>query len=218
MAVDYTTLLTKLNPDPGGESTLRLRVGTVDLVNANGTLDIEMSSGVIVQGVPKLASAYAPLGAVVQMISLRGSLLVLGAVSVTATDTVSSRISTNIRTSNSSAVTAETVIDSVTASLVAGRTYKVRWDTKFNSTVANDTAFFRLRENNLAGTQLQNVRVFLSSTGTGYPAALEAEFTAVATGNKTFVGTLARASGSGDVSTPASANSPGYLYVDYVRG
>lgn len=78
--IDLTTLLDKLNPDPGGESTVRIRVGTVTTVNANGTLDITMSSGVLVPGVPKLATAYAPAGAIVQMISQRGSLLVIGAV------------------------------------------------------------------------------------------------------------------------------------------
>jgi hypothetical protein len=80
MAVDFTALLDKLNPDPGGESVLRLRAGTVAAVNANGTLDITMSSGIVVAGVHKLATAYAPVGANVQMIAQRGSLLVIGAV------------------------------------------------------------------------------------------------------------------------------------------
>ena len=80
MAIDFTSLLDKLQPDPGGESTLRMRTGTVSAVNANGTLDITMSSGVVVPGVPKLATAYAPVGANVQMISQRGGLLVIGAV------------------------------------------------------------------------------------------------------------------------------------------
>lgn len=78
--LDYTNLLKKLVPEDDGEDFLRLRVGTVNAVNANGTLDITMSSGVIVPSVPKLATAYAPVGAVVQMISFRGSLMVIGAV------------------------------------------------------------------------------------------------------------------------------------------
>jgi hypothetical protein len=82
--IDLTTILDKLDPDPGGESTLRLRTGTVDVVNADGTLDIEMSSGVVVPGVPKLAGAYAPVGANVQMIAQRGGLLVIGSVGSTA--------------------------------------------------------------------------------------------------------------------------------------
>lgn len=78
--LDYTNLLKKLIPEDDGEDFLRLRVGTVNAVNANGTLDITMSSGVIVPSVPKLATAYAPVGAVVQMLSQRGSLMVIGAV------------------------------------------------------------------------------------------------------------------------------------------
>jgi len=78
--IDYTKLLKKLTPDEDGEDTLRLRVGTVSAVNANGTLNITMSSGVIVPNVPKLATAYATVNTVVQMISQRGSLLVIGAV------------------------------------------------------------------------------------------------------------------------------------------
>lgn len=82
--IDFTTILDQLQPDPGGESTLRLRTGTVNVVNADGTLDITMSSGVIVPEVPKLAGAYAPVGANVQMIAQRGGLLVIGSVGSTA--------------------------------------------------------------------------------------------------------------------------------------
>lgn len=78
--IDYTKLRRKLIPDRDGEPHTYLRTGTVDAVNSDGTLDILMASGVIVPDVPKLATAYAPDGAVVQMISIRGSLLVIGAV------------------------------------------------------------------------------------------------------------------------------------------
>lgn len=215
--LDYTKLLEKLSPQPDAEDILRLRVGTVLAVNADGTLNLTVSE-ITVEDVPKLSGTSAPVGAVVQVITYRGSMLVIGAVAQTSTDSVSSRVATTPRTSNSAAVTSETLIDSVTASLVSGRTYKVRWEAKLNSTVASDTAFFRIRENNLAGAQLQNTRVLMGPTGTGYPAAVEAEYTAVATGDKTFVGTLARASGTGDVSVPASSSTPVYLYVDYIRG
>jgi len=78
--IDYTALLKKLSPDRDGEPHTHLRTGTVDAVNSDGTLDIMMSGGIIVPSVPKLATAYAPDGATVQMISFRGSLLVIGAV------------------------------------------------------------------------------------------------------------------------------------------
>lgn len=79
--MDYTKLLGKIVPKVDGEDTLRLRTGTVDAVNADGTLDIQMSDGLILPSVNKLVSAYAPVGAVVQIIVFRGAMLVIGAVS-----------------------------------------------------------------------------------------------------------------------------------------
>lgn len=78
--IDYTKLRKKLAPDQDGEPPTHLRTATVDAVNSDGTVDLLMASGVIVPDVPKLASAYTPDGSVVQVISLRGSLLVLGVV------------------------------------------------------------------------------------------------------------------------------------------
>jgi hypothetical protein len=82
--VDYTKLLEKIVPKVDGESTLRLRTGTVTTVNADGTLDITMSDGVLAPNVNKLVGAYAPVGAVVKMITFLGAMLVIGAVSTQA--------------------------------------------------------------------------------------------------------------------------------------
>jgi hypothetical protein len=82
--IDYTALLKKLTPDRDGEPHTHLRTGTVAAVNSDGTLDITMSGGVLVPGVPKLASVFADVGDAVQMISFRGSLLVLGPVATVA--------------------------------------------------------------------------------------------------------------------------------------
>jgi hypothetical protein len=78
--LDYTTFLDKLVPERDGEDVLRLRTATVSAVNANGTLDVTMSDGTVVPGVPKMATAFAPVAAIVQVIAYRGSLLVIGAV------------------------------------------------------------------------------------------------------------------------------------------
>lgn len=78
MAIDYTKLLAKLQPDPGGEDILRLRTGVVSAFNGNGTVDL-LLSGVTVEDVPYLLTGGAiGVGAVVQVISYRGALLVLG--------------------------------------------------------------------------------------------------------------------------------------------
>lgn len=220
--IDLTTLLDKLNPDPGGESTVRIRVGTVTTVNANGTLDITMSSGVLVPGVPKLANAVAPAGAVVQMISQRGSLLVIGAVAGSSGGAAAGRAGTNIRVTDTGAVTnTETLADTVTAYLVNGATYKVRWTPAVTSTVAGDSLFMRIRDTNLVGAQLQIIRAYVGATGgsgSRWPADIEVEFTATATGNKTFAGTYVRAGGTGNVNIHSTSTSPTYFYVDYVRG
>lgn len=78
-AIDYTKLLAKLNPEPGGEDVLRLRVGTVSVVNSDGTLNVAIS-GVVIPSIPRLQSAALNTGDVVQVISYRGSLLVIGLV------------------------------------------------------------------------------------------------------------------------------------------
>jgi hypothetical protein len=82
MAIDYTKLRKKLSPEPeiGGDPGVRIRVGIVDTVNANGTVDVEMSDGGLVPDVPVLDGAAIGVGTVVQMVSFRGSLLVLGGV------------------------------------------------------------------------------------------------------------------------------------------
>jgi hypothetical protein len=82
--IDYTTLLKKLTPDRDGEPHTHLRTAVVDAENADGTVDLEMSGGVIVPNVSKLDSARVAVGTVVQVISFRGSLLVLGPVSAGA--------------------------------------------------------------------------------------------------------------------------------------
>jgi hypothetical protein len=132
------------------------------------------------------------------------------------------RLATTIRTSDSSGfTTTETVIDSVTAALVSGRTYRVRWVVAWASTVSADTVFSRLREDNLTGTQLQLLRCALTTAagaGTRWVGAVEAEYTAVSSGNKTFVGTGVRVTGTGTITAHAASTYPIYLYVDYIRG
>ncbi|MEU4589990.1 hypothetical protein [Micromonospora aurantiaca (nom. illeg.)] len=121
--------------------------------------------------------------------------------------------------------TVEAAIDSVTVPLVSGRTYRVRWNVAWAGTVAGDTVFTRIREDDGStpptGTQLQIIRteiVTTGGTGTRWPATIEADYTAAATGNKTFVGTGIRASGAGNINAHAGANFPITMTVDYVKG
>lgn len=146
-----------------------------------------------------------------------------GALTVTDQSRISgARIGTNIRTSDSGTfTTTETLIDSVTVPLVSGRTYLIRWTVAWGSSVAADTVFGRIRADSVAGTQLQILRVNIPATGgagTRWNGTIEAEYTATATGNKTFVGTGVRATGTGNINAKGDATFPIYLYVNYIRG
>lgn len=216
--LDYTGLLKKLTPDRDGEPHTHLRVGTVNAVNSDGTLDIMMSGGIIVPSVPKLANVYAGIGVAVQMISFRGSLLVLGP-SGTGIPTANQRITTEIIDSNSGMFTTTAVqVASITAPLISGLTYRVTFDGAFDTTVTGDIVRARIFEDNTSGTQLQ-VRDTASMNAAGLVTGLrmEVEFEAVSTGNKTFVVTGERDAGSGNIILSAHSTFPTYLYVDYIR-
>lgn len=135
--IDYTKLKKKLVPDQDGEPPVRLRTGTVVEVNGNGTLDIAMSSGVIVPDVPKLATASAPVGAVVQMISQRGSLLVIGAsASSSATGTIEASSTSAFSFSNTAGETGAAVVG---VSFVAPPTGEVMISVGGNIWIGNNT-------------------------------------------------------------------------------
>lgn len=130
------------------------------------------------------------------------------------------RIATTTSTSDTATfTTTETVIDTVTAALVTGRTYQVRWAGGVASTV-NDTAVLaRIRDTNLVGTTLQERNVPVTTTSSsGVPVNIEAEYTAVATGNHTFVTTGLRNGGTGTLLGEGALTHPRYLYVNYLSG
>ena len=129
------------------------------------------------------------------------------------------RIATTVETSDSTTfTTAETQVSSVTAPVVSGRIYRVRFAGGWQSTVADDTVSVRIREDTSSGTQLllRVVDVFRTGSFTAAPA-LEVEYTADATEDKVFVLTAQRLTGSGTINLDAAASGPSYLYVDYIR-
>lgn len=129
------------------------------------------------------------------------------------------RIATTNRTTTPSTFTAETVTDTVSADLVTGRTYGIWWFAQCQSSVANDQVGIKIREDSVSGTILANQRApVLVSSGTAYPIAQYVEFVAVSTANKTFVGTMVRSVGTGNITAGASANQQATIYVEYVSG
>lgn len=67
----------KILPPDDGQDTLKLRTGVVSAVNANGTCDVTIS-GVTVAGVPRLQEASVAVGLVVQILTYRGSMIIIG--------------------------------------------------------------------------------------------------------------------------------------------
>lgn len=128
------------------------------------------------------------------------------------------RIAVTTRTANSSTFTTEAVITSVTAALETGKLYRVRWVVDSSSTVAGDTARWRIRDTNISGTTRQLTHSYMSAANNDFGTVVEFDYTAASTGNMTWVGTCHRAFGTGTFSCNANANEPSYMTVDYVSG
>jgi hypothetical protein len=132
---------------------------------------------------------------------------------------VAYRVAATELTTNSATWTSSesSALISVTASLINGWTYKIWATMKVNSTVAADLAFMRLREDTSAGTQDDGANLYIGTTnGNGFVVALYAEYTASATGNKTWVVTGSRSAGTGTQGIVCSVNRPCFLAVDRI--
>jgi hypothetical protein len=81
MAIDYTKLRRKLTPEPeiDGDPGIRLKVGTVAAIDSSTGLVTLNLNGATVPAVPSLSGTYFDVGTVVQVLSFRGALLILGA-------------------------------------------------------------------------------------------------------------------------------------------
>jgi hypothetical protein len=101
MGIDYTKLIEQINPAPDGEDWTRLRVGTVVQLYQAGYADVAIS-GVTVPGVPVLAGVSVTTGAVVQILTHRGSMLVLGAVQTSLGATLYSENVNEVSTASTS--------------------------------------------------------------------------------------------------------------------
>jgi hypothetical protein len=127
------------------------------------------------------------------------------------------RIATVERTTNSSTFTSEAVISSITAAVETGKRYRIEWTVDSSSTVLGDTARWRIRETNIAGTSRQLSHSYMSMANNDFGAPpLRFEWTAVSTGNMTWVGTCHRALGTGTFSCNASPTEPSYFTVDLI--
>lgn len=115
--------------------------------------------------------------------------------------------------------TPEVSVTTVTATLVSGQRYKIWFHGRVSTDVAADTAGLRIREDaGVAGTQLGFTNHPMPSTsGNGFTTTVYAEYTAAASGSKTFTLTGQRTAGTGTAHrVRAAAASPAFLALDKV--
>lgn len=121
------------------------------------------------------------------------------------------------RTANSPTMTTvETITDTVTANVVAGEEYKIVWSGAVFSSVANDVARVRIREDNVAGAELQLRQKPIPLGGSqAVELYVETFWTAVATEAQPFVFTMVRNTGTGTLGAQAAATTPTFFYVEH---
>ena len=120
---------------------------------------------------------------------------------------------------DSAGFTAETVVQSITVPVVAGRQYSIHWEVGFTSSAsATDTARGNIRVGSITGDIIASGNIVCGVVGgVGARLHLTAFYTADATGDQTFVFTGQRAGGSGNISLEAGVGRPSVAYVRYER-
>lgn len=102
-STNLTKLKKKLVPPPDGQDVAKLRAGVVAAIGTDGTVDLTLN-GTLIPAVPVLSGAgNIVVGKTVQVISYRGSLLVIGGSSQKAANAVA-----NTGTASGSGTTAAT--------------------------------------------------------------------------------------------------------------
>lgn len=115
--------------------------------------------------------------------------------------------------------TPEVAATSVTATLVSGQKYAIWFHGRVSADVAADTAGLRIREDaGVSGTQLGFTNHSIATTsGNGFTTTCYAEYTAAASGSKTFTLTGQRTAGTGTAHrVRAAASSPAFMAIDKV--
>jgi hypothetical protein len=123
-----------------------------------------------------------------------------------------STVSAAVTADSATVTTTETTTITLVAAVEAGAVYQISSYARISSSVAGDVVTTRIREDTSVGAQIQGGQVECSTTSTtGYSNSLSTEFTAASTGNKTFVFTIVRGGGTGNIIHRAAATAPGYL-------
>lgn len=108
---------------------------------------------------------------------------------------------------NSAAITTvNTGVATLTFNAVSGGMYELRFNLKLVQTVGTDTFLFTVYENSVGGTTIDQWGITLQAASVGMMRVHQIDWTASATGSKTIVGALVRASGTGNIVRSALSN------------
>ncbi len=108
----------------------------------------------------------------------------------------------------------ETVVDSVTVPVVAGRKYRIAYVWHAQASTTTNLLYVRIRETNASGAQLTYVQHQVPTTIDTRTTWVE--WTASSTGNQTFVATAFRQSGSTNSQFRGATSQPRALSVSWL--
>ena len=152
MAFDYFKLLEKIDPKQDAEDVVRLRKGVVDAVNADGTVDLQLSGvPTPIPDVPVLEGAIVFVGQVVRVATSRGALLVLGGSGPTTGGPPyyvgATTASSNFTTSDATVLQIDDVV------FRAGLAYRIEFYGGWNDASGTPTLFNpKIKKTNSSGT------------------------------------------------------------------
>lgn len=116
--------------------------------------------------------------------------------------------------------TTELLVTSTTIAVTSGWKYKIWFSGRISADGGPNTdgSNMRIREDNLAGTQLLLAQVWMpTTTGNGFSHFFYTEYTAVSTGAKTFALTAQRSLGTGVAHRiRATANGPAFFIAERI--
>jgi len=216
------TFISSLRDDSGNRASIELFTGS-DAAPGDTFVSIEAQSLMFVNDLNFIFNNTGfDIDGIFTVDAVSGTpnptLNIFGLIEQHANDPVPARIATTEDITASGAIsTVETIVLTVTGSLISGLKYRISAYFVVGQSVATDEFVGRIREDNATGSIKTTARIRTGSVSTLFPVYFEAEYTAVATGSKTFVVTLIRSTGTGTIINNASSTAPGYLYIDYVR-
>lgn len=160
MAVDYTKLREALSPLPqiSGDEKTSMRVGEVTLIHVfDGTVDVSLS-GAEITDVPVLDGVVVNVGSIVQMLTYRGSLLVIGTVAQTSDADASVAFSTTAITPLTGSTGTDVSIITLSHAFKAGYAYRISW--QWAAQITGGTSPYavqsKIKRSNASGTLIDD--------------------------------------------------------------